>query len=88
MNIFKEIKMWVLYILNKLGIVKDLLYTFEKDINGRRVKIYLDGDNTITMLKKDWEILLSTEEGKKIREYIKSKDDIRLNLKEGDDIDG
>lgn len=88
MNIFKEIKMWILHILNKLGIIKDLLYTFEKDINGRRVKIYLDGDNTITMLKKDWEILLSTEEGKEIREYIKSKDDIRLNLKEGDDIDG
>ncbi len=88
MNMFKEIKMWVLYILNKLGIVRDLLYTFEKDINGRRVKIYLDGDNTITMLKKDWEILLSTEEGREIREYIKSKDDIRLNLKEGDDIDG
>lgn len=88
MNMFKEIKMWVLYILNKLGIVRDLLYTFEKDINGRRVKIYLDGDNTITMLKKDWEILLSTEEGREIREYINSKDDIKLNLKEGDDIDG
>ena len=52
MNMFKEIKMWVLYILNKLGIVRNLLYTFEKDINGRRVKIYLDGDNTITILKK------------------------------------
>lgn len=88
MNIFKEIKMWVLYILNKLGIVKDLLYTFEKDINGRRVKIYLDGDNTITILKKDWEILLSTEEGRDIREYINSKKDIRLNLKDGDDING
>ena len=86
MNIFKEIKMWVLYVLNKLGIVRDLLYTFEKDINGRRVKIYLDGDNTITMLKKDWEILLSTEEGREIREYIKNRDDIRLNLKDGDDI--
>jgi hypothetical protein len=88
MGIFKEIKMWVLYILNKLGIVKDLLYTFEKDINGRRVKIYLDGDNTITMLKKDWEILLSTEEGRDIREYISSRGDIRLNLKDGDDING
>lgn len=86
MNLFKEIKMWVLYILNKLGIIKDLLYTFEKDINGRRVKIYLDGDNTITMLKKDWEILLSTEEGREIREYIRDNDDIKLNLKEGDDI--
>lgn len=86
MNIFKEIKMWVLYILNKLGIIKDLLYTFEKDINGRRVKIYLDVDNTITMLKKDWEILLSTEEGRKLREYIRDNDDIKLNLKEGDDI--
>ena len=88
MNLFKEIKMWVLYILNKLGIVKDLLYTFDKDINGRRVKIYLDGDNTITMLKKDWEIFLSTEEGREIREYINSKKDIKLNLKDGDDIDG
>lgn len=86
MNIFKEMKMWVLYILNKLGIIKDLLYTFEKDINGRRVKIYLDGDNTITLLKKDWEILLSTEEGREIRDYINSREDIRLNLKEGDDI--
>lgn len=86
MNIFKEMKMWVLYILNKLGIIKDLSYTFEKDINGRRVKIYLDGDNTITMLKKDWEILLSTDEGKELREYISSNEDIKLNLKEGDDI--
>lgn len=86
MNIFKEMKMWVLYILNKLGIIKDLSYTFEKDINGRRVKIYLDGDNTITLLKKDWEILLSTEEGRELREYIRDNDDIKLNLKEGDDI--
>lgn len=86
MNLFKEIKMWVLYILNRIGIIKDLSYTFEKDINGRRVKIYLDGDNTITMLKKDWEILLSTEEGREIRDYINSKENIRLNLKEGDDI--
>lgn len=86
MNLFKEIKMWVLYILNRIGIIKDLSYTFEKDINGRRVKIYLDGDNTITLLKKDWEILLSTEEGREIRDYINSREDIRLNLKEGDDI--
>lgn len=86
MNIFKEMKMWVLYILNRIGIIKDLSYTFEKDINGRRVKIYLDGDNTITLLKKDWEILLSTEEGRELREYIRDNDDIKLNLKEGDDI--
>lgn len=86
MGIFEKIQLWIAKVLNRLGIISSI--TLVKEIEGRKVKIYLDKNNTITILKKDWELLISTEEGKELREYIKDNEDIRLNLKEGDDIDG
>lgn len=86
MGLFENIQLWIAYILSKLGIVRSI--TLVKEIEGRKVKVYLDKDNTITILKKDWELLISTNEGKELREYIKSRDDIKLNLKDGDDING
>lgn len=84
MNIFTKIQLWIAKILNKLGIIRSI--TLVKEIDCRKVRVFLDNDNTITILKKDWELLISTDEGKELREYIKSRDDIKLNLKEGDDI--
>lgn len=86
MGIFEKIQLWIAKVLNRLGLISSI--TLVKEIDGRKVKIYLDKNNTITILKKDWELLISTEEGKELREYIKDNEDIRLNLKEGDDIDG
>lgn len=84
MNIFTKIQLWIAKVLNKLGIIRSI--TLVKEIDCRQVRVFLDNDNTITMLKKDWELLISTDEGKELREYIRDNDDIRLNLKEGDDI--
>lgn len=84
MNIFTKIQLWVAKVLNKLGIIRSI--TLVKEIDGRQVKIYLDKNNTITILKKDWELLISTEEGKELREYIMDNYNIKLNLKEGNDI--
>lgn len=86
MGIFEKIQLWIAKVLNRLGIISSI--TLVKEIEGRKVKIYLDKNNTITILKKDWELLISTEEGKELREYIKDNEDIRLNLKDGDDING
>lgn len=86
MGLFEKIQVWIAYILSKIGIVRGI--TLVKEIDGRKVKIYLDKNNTITILKKDWELLISTDEGKELREYIKNNNDIKLDLREGDEING
>ena len=86
MGIFEKIQLWIAKVLNRLGLISNI--TLVKEVEGRKIKVHLDKDNTITILKKDWELLISTNEGKELREYIKSRDDIKLNLKDGDDING
>lgn len=86
MNIFEKIKMWIAKLLTKIGIFKSIALV--KEIDGRQVKIYLDNSNTIRILKKDWELLVSTDEGKELRDYIRNNENVKLDLREGDDIDG
>ncbi len=86
MGIFEKIQLWIAKVLNRLGLISSI--TLVKEVDGRKIKVHLDKNNTITILKKDWELLISTDEGKELREYIKNNNDIKLDLREGDEING